>query len=474
MNRPLLIAAGWLCLGLLANAHAAERWERLDLPSTIAEAGITGLGAVQFPDGGVNNWVGTEHGLYRQTPEVWQPWPEPHAPLRGVTAIEFGPGPDGQTSWWLGSREGLWLFDADSGLRQVTTDNLALIEQAVSTLHFDQARGAGADLWIGGDGGLLIRQQQRWTPVSARPDGFPGGRVEQIRRLTFDGQRERWVVSSEGLGRYVRGQWSRPATECLRGRQPVSAETVELLGELHLVVGTTRGLFLVDFQDVPGCRSIDVAGDPDQTVSARALARDADGRLYLFHDAGVERWHLDRSRVGHWVGFDQRDGLDAGIEWTGPTHRDNDGTLWAGSTAGVWRFTPQTAASSRAPSIVVEMNGDRLSPGSNPVGLFTRTARIEVSSDDDQRAHAIRFALSLDTQPEQDHELNWSVERLERSLALPAGESVLRINVIDAWGVRHGPFDYRLVRPSPLPWVILLIGLGVTAIVMAWLLRRHR
>ena len=473
MSRSLLIAA-LLSLGLFGHGHAAERWERLDLPPAIAEASVSGLGAAQFPDGGIHPWVGTEQGLYRRTAGGWQPWPDNGGPLRDITSIEFGPGPDGQTSWWLGSREGLWLFTPDSGLRRLTADDSPLIEQPINTLHFDQARGQGADLWIGGDGGLVIWQQGRWTPISARPDGFPGGQVRLFRRLAVDEHRERWVVSSEGLGRYVRGQWSRPATECLRGRQPLSAETVELLGALHLVVGTTRGLFLLDFEDTPACRPIDITAHSEQAVAARALVRDAEGRLYLFHDAGVERWHLDRSQVGHWTGFDERDGLDADIEWTGPTHRDTDGTLWAGSTTGVWQFQPQTAPTSRAPSIVVELNGERLSPGSNPVGLFTRSARIEVSSNEGQRAHAIRFALSLNNQSVQNQPLSWSTGRLERSVALPSGESVLSVDVIDAWGVMQGPFEYRLVRPSPLPWVILLFGLGLTAIVMAWLLRRHR
>ena len=123
---------------------------------------------------------------------------------------------------------------------------------------------------------------------------------------------------------------------------------------------------------------------------------------------------------------------------------------------------------------MVELNGERLSPGSNRVGLFTRSARVEVSSNEGQRAHAIRFALSLNDQSVQNQPLSWSTGRLERSVALPSGESVLSVDVIDAWGVMQGPFEYRLVRPSPLPWVILLFGLGLTAIVMAWLLRRHR
>ncbi|MGY6630358.1 MAG: hypothetical protein ACXIUL_05045 [Wenzhouxiangella sp.] len=464
-----------LTLGLLGSGYAEERWEPLELPSTIANARVTGLGALQFPDGATNAWVGTDQGLYRRTADGWQPWPEDMQAesLSGVTAIEVGPGPDGQTSWWLGSHDGLWLFSVDSGLRRLTADDSPLIEQSINVLRFDQARGLGADLWIGGDGGLVLWQQGRWTPVSARPDGFPGGQVTQIRRLTIDGQRERWVIGSEGLGRYVAGQWSRPALDCLRGRQPSSAETIELVDDLHMVVGTRRGLFLLDFQEVPDCQPVEITGHPELDIAVRALTRDAVGRLYLFHDSGVERWHLDRSRVGGWTRFNGRDGLDAGIEWTGPTHRDEDGAVWAGSTAGVWQLRPKAAPANRPPSFVVELNGDGLAPGANPIGLFTRTARIVIAGEESPRSHATRFALTVGDEVD-DRTSVWQSGRLERRISLAANETSLSVDVVDAFGLVHGPFEYRLVRSSPLPWILLLVGLGLTAIVMAWLLRRHR
>ncbi len=473
-----MIKQGLIFLVLLAVlptvGPAAERWERLPLPSSIADATVTGMGEIQFPDGRTSAWIGTDAGLYRRSEAGWNAWMPGGEELRSVATVAFGPGPDGQTSWWIGGHEGLAVFSPEQGLSRLGEEIMPLIDQPINALIFDQARGAGADLWIGGDAGLLIGQQGRWMPVSARPDGFPGGRVQQFRRLVMEDQRERWVVSSEGLGRYVGGQWSRPGAECLRGRQVLGAETVEFQGVLHLAIATARGPFVLEISDNPACRPIDLAGLFDEPPPTRALLRDDQGRLYLFHDEGVARWHLDRNQVGEWTAFDARDGLEHGIEWTGPARRDSDGSIWAGSTAGVWQMRPQTRAGSAAPTVMATLDGLALQPGDNPIGLLTRSGQIEISTSDSARPHAVRFSLTGTDTPNGERSPSWQSGRLEQFVTMGLGDVVLRVDLVDAWGVPHGPIEYRLVRSPILPWVVLVLALGLTLMAMGWLVRRNR
>lgn len=461
-----------VCLAGLLLCSAAlgsqvERWHAVELPEHGRQASVTGIGEGQFPDGKRGLWIGTKQGSFRRIEGRWQTWPEIDGKRLTVTALKVAPDETGQTTWWLGTPEGLYTTGDGRNWAHISRADAPLADDRISSLHLDQARGAEPELWIGTGVGLTLWRAGQWTPVTSRPDGFRAGQVLAIRRFTVNGERQRWVATTDGLSRLVDGQWQRVAMECLRGRQIKAMETIEINGRLQLALATSRGLYLIDAQAPETCLRQPLPGFDQGPVLA--LVRDASERLYAFTDDGIERWYRSPAGWDGWAVFDQRDGLEANSVWSGAAFRDSEGVIWAGTDRGAWQLRPGQAAAATPGTAHLLINGEAKGPGTYSIPWIQRHISVELVPATGPRSHAVRARLVTDRAETADR---WQRLPWKTRLDIRRGGVQFNLETMDEWGYLHGPSSYE-VRHS-MPWLpIVLVVLIALLVIVVVALRRQ-
>ncbi len=299
--------------------------------------------------GSVAHGLDPEKAIHQYRLDVWQP--EQGLPWGSV-------GPILQTSdgyLWIGGYEGLARFD---GLRFQVFDKSttpALGDNNVYAL----AEDSGGSLWIGTDGGGVVRLADGVFTGYTTRDGLAHDRVTDL-LAARDGSL--WVATRGGLNR-IRGQridsWL-PGEGLPHRRLWTLAE--DSGGSLW--VGTDAALFRLqdgDFARQP------VEACPDCGVSA--LHRDRDGSMWagtfgghlvrfegataaahwslpgtdvditaIRDDAGGNHWiatyggGLFRLQAGELASLDQGDGLTSDTVWA--LEEDSEGSLWMGTEGG--------------------------------------------------------------------------------------------------------------------------------------------
>lgn len=451
---------------------APETWQPVDLT---AEATIIGMGELPFPDGRRGAWVGTEQGSFRQVDNGWQRWPLVEGDNPALRDILVAVDENGFTTWWLASSDGLLLTRNGEDWTRRSAADTALADNDILALHLGQSGDGQPAIWIGSQTGLTIWRMGQWESVLARSDGFQGGPVKAIRGLSHNGRRQTWVAGPTGLSRYQDGQWQRWAQACLRGHRLQAIQTIDTADGMVLMVGTDRGLRQLSLDDPKSCQPL--AG-PDGTVEpVRGLARDGHERLYVFTDRQVERYSPgSRASLGWgWTFFDQRDGLPASIDWRSVQRLDADGRLWAGSSQGLWRL--DIAAPPGAPDRPLPL---RLSDGQaiiaagaeSPLRTHQAEPTLSLLLPESDRPHALRFRLR--TAPGAEFGPWQSAADLQPG-PLAFGRNDVVVEMADAHGRVHGPYDFPLQRQLPA----LVIGVAISALLLAlvllgWMVLRRR
>lgn len=457
-----------LLLCTVAIGAQIEHWQANQLPGDGQQGSVTGIGESRFPDGERGLWIGTSGGSFRRIEGRWQSWPVIDGKNPTVTAMQVAPDETGQTTWWLGTPDGLYSSRDGENWTHFSRSDAPLADDRITHLHLDQARGAEPELWIGTAVGLSLWRAGQWTAVASRPDGFRAGQVLAIRRFAVNDVRQRWVATTDGLSRLVDGQWQRVAADCLRGRQIKAMETTDIDGRLHVALATSQGLYLIDAQAPETCFRQPVPGADGAAV--RALVRDASERLYVFTGNGVERWHRSPTGSAGWAGFDQLDGLDEHPSWNGITFRDSDGLIWAGTDHGVWQLRPGQAPAATPGTVTLLINGQNREPGTHSIPWVQRSIEVELMSVDRPRSHAVRARLA---RADADMQEPW--RRLPWKSRLEVGRGGLQfdLEVMDEWGRLHGPVSYQL-RHS-LPWLPIALSMliALTIIVVLIMLRQR-
>jgi ligand-binding sensor domain-containing protein len=355
-----------------------------------APAGLDGGWVQALADaGGGELWVGTEKGLYRFTRETFVPISLADG-AGGTEPDILSLAEDGAGGLWLGTSEGLLHFDGERVDVRLTAQESGLAADRVRVIH----RTEDGTLWLGTTGGV-----SRWNPEAWRAFPAAGlniwaiaGQGERVWATSeqgvavWDGQDWNLLTETRAYGLWPDGDavWFGSA-EGLQRRDSDGVTTVEnkelaghpprviarndsgdlwagtddglfhlregaLVGEYHQIdglvsdfvnalmiepemiwVGTIEGLVLGD-----GRTWTTVTwGAEIHANRVRALARGADGSLWVGTEAGLRRLRPDGDPVdaSAWLLYTNEDGLASDAVnalWVEP-----NGQLWVGTDGGL-------------------------------------------------------------------------------------------------------------------------------------------
>jgi diguanylate cyclase (GGDEF)-like protein len=317
---------------------------------------------------------------------------------------------------WFGTQEGVARFD---GVRFVVydMDNTPALKHNRAVALFEDAAGT---LWIGTEGGGLVRVRDGAFTAYGKAEGLPNDRV---RAVVEDAGGTLWVATDEGLARFAEGRFHTYRTADGLPADPVRALAAGTDGSVW--VGTRRGLARVRGGRVetvpagaPRAEILALWADPDGTVWAgtrNGLVRvDADGARVLGPREGLPRrpvTALWRDRAGClWVGteagglarmhgdrvsvYTVREGLANGNVLA--VREDREGNLWVGTQdGGVTRmadvkFVTYTTQEGLAGDIVWPVLEDR----NGDLWLGTSTGGLSRFRDGTFRNYTTRDGLS--------------------------------------------------------------------------------
>jgi ligand-binding sensor domain-containing protein len=449
-----MVAAACLLQAMPGLLGATETWQRQSIPGDH----LVGMGELPFPDGQRAAWVSSSSGSYRRIDGRWERWPRVGEENPILRSILVAPDENGLTSWWLATPDGLLRTQNGQDWTHHDEQSSALADRDILSLHLSQSPAGQPEVWIGSRSGLTIWRMGQWEAVLARPNGFHGGPVTAMRSLFREGRRQTWVLGPTGLSRYYDGRWQRWAGDCLRGHRLNAIETLETPAEMVLLIGTDRGLLELSLDDPAFCRPL---SSPDQRrLAVQGLARDRHERILVFTDQRVERWVPPRlAGAGwRWTFFDQRDGLDDVMAWSGRQRLDADGRVWAASERGLWLFDPADPppAPDRRPPLTLGHGQAQIAAGSDqPLRFTTAMPELSLSGAPDGRPHAVRYRFSLLPSAAPG---TWQFHgRLEPG---PIGFGLHRLNVemADEFGRIHGPYEFPIQRRWPLAVIVLVIA----------------
>jgi signal transduction histidine kinase/ligand-binding sensor domain-containing protein len=234
-----------------------------------------------------------------------------------------------RTSWAPGSlledREGtVWVSTFSPQMLQRFRDGRFSPYRIGSGRHFIRAmyEDREANLWMGTDGGGLVRLKKRAVTTYTTDDGLPS---DVVWAVTDDGAGGTWISTSSGLAHRHEGKFlvytahdglpSSYATALLRDRTG------------SLWIGSSLGL--AQFKNE---RFVNYTpADGLSTPSVMSLAEDRDGNMWIGTLDG-----LNRLRDGRFTVYKRTDGLVHNDVRSIVTARD--GALWLGTVGGLSHF----------------------------------------------------------------------------------------------------------------------------------------
>jgi ligand-binding sensor domain-containing protein len=306
--RPLVLAAGLVCMAVAPRGHALDPTRPLDQYSHAAWHVDQGLpqntvqAIAQTRDGFL--WLGTAEGLARFDGERFVILGGADVPELGASDIQFLH-EDREGRLWIGVY-GVGLVVRDvAGFHAVAPPAGADLSSVVAI-----AEDSSGTLWVGGDDGRLYRVEGR-VVQEAQPDDP----TASVRALAFDGRGRLWIGTSAGLAVRSGGE-----TRWFTRRDGLASEQITALavdgGAIWL--GTTDGLQRIED---------DVVRPPASGEAVRALLLDPQRSLWVGYDRGLVR--IAGGTASPLLG-DQVLSDDAIRSLAG----DRDGSLWVGTFAG--------------------------------------------------------------------------------------------------------------------------------------------
>jgi len=301
-------------------------------------------------------WAGTGAGLYRFDGTAFEAIPlADDADVQSPDVISMAT--DGGNGLWLGTPQGLWHFDG-----QRVVQRFAAREGLAADPVLAISRTDDGTLWLGTVDGMI----SRGNPIAWRTFPAAGSNFYAVRGATG----RLWATSDEGLATWDGQRW----------QQVVAGQALGLwLADGAVWFGTAAGLQRLDATDRPP-----VLVDSLDGQLPRAIAGDAAGSLWvgtragLFHlREGMAPEHYDRTTgLAHnrinallpdpvantvWVGTDGGVSWRTGDTWASVTWEGgfalktvrtlapgSDGSIWAGTDAGLRRLPPYASASDPA------------------------------------------------------------------------------------------------------------------------------
>lgn len=301
-----------------------------------------------------NLWFGSVgKGLIQWREGKFVTWP---IKQEGPGNIVYGLAEDDAGRIWAGTHGGLYRWDG-AGLTGLTRKE-GLSSDFVTTLSVDRE----GNLWVGTDGGGLIRVRDAGVRVFSSRDGLAG---DSVRSIVEDERKGIWIASwfSDHLNLYRDGMFQAVGKGEPLLKNGVRAMLVDRQGTLWLAVAANRLVSLRNGQFIDHSMSEEGLLSP-----IFALAEDEKGRLWLGRSDGLALYEngktvnrtadlglpapgvrvIVRSRAGGlWVGtesgvlrvrddgiqlYAQREGLP--YPFVSGLYEDRDGVLWVGTRGG--------------------------------------------------------------------------------------------------------------------------------------------
>ncbi|MEO5627196.1 MAG: diguanylate cyclase [Dokdonella sp.] len=470
VNAAMLTGVGqsvpvlWLASGhsgvLRAEPQMWSAFEEHDgLPNRIVYA----IGETHFLDDKDAIWIGTADGSARWVDGQWRPW----LPARYAHSEVFGMVREADRLW-VATRQGV-LLESRSGVREYTTANSELPDNAVAGMHLQTAGDAAGTLWLGTHNGIAKIRNDRLEREDV--PGMPSNFFVRVMRST-DNQGETivWAGAEQGLF-YRRGNaWQKMNCAGLVDTAVFDLRERGTPGRDHVLwAATFNGAVRIDLDKDSSCTQLELPAS-EQASSIYQVQFDERNRMYLFGADGVTRLTVDshaRAQPGveH---FGLADGLPD-LEFSRASLVDSQGRLWGGTIEGAAMYDPSAEVRTNTPrplrilAVTDEQNGHLLQPGAD-----LREAESNVVFDLSllayQREYRTRYRsqlLGLEDRPG-----DW-MESAHRSYSrLPAGAYTFQAWARDADGVESGAVAWHFRVHAPWWRGTWAFGLYALALVL--------
>ncbi len=370
------------------------------------------------------------------------------------------------------ARDGaIWVGTLGAGLHRIRGNRVERIDGAWNLAAHVLYEGAGADLWVGTDNGLLRYRDGVFTRI-LRADGTTGGETSA---MFMDRSGVHWVGNIDGLARVVDGVLHQVEDAGFTGRR-VRAIHQDAAGTLWFGTYDT-GLFM--YRDGRFTRFTVREGLP--TNGAFRIIEDEESRfwissnvgIYRVDRAGLEAVASGRQRTVMSVLYGREDGM-ASAEANGlgqPSGiRAQDGRLWFPTQRGVAVIDPASIALNTAPPPVTFLDVS--------IGGFARAERDRIEIRSGSTEFQARYAALTFVRPElarfryrmEGLDADWveaGTDRTARYAALPFGTFTFRVIAANRDGVwnEEGAAVTIVVVP-PFYRTTWFLGLVISAVML--------
>ncbi len=403
-------------------------------------------------------YVGTDAGLYRQTPTgfVRDARVRPGEEVRSLLTARDG-------RLWVGTARGLLT---PAGLRLTAAQGLPL--GPVATL----AESPDGSIWTGSTGLGRVAPDGR-VSAAALP-GAPASPL--VNSLTVDRAGTLWVAADNGVSRLVGGRL-RPV-ETGRGDAVVNAIVLDGDGTLwggfsdHGLVHFTAAGGRVTATLHPFAPGLDGA-------TLYALTPAPDGRLWAGTTRGLFRMDPSRAVAGQplpAIVYDASRGFTPVESNLGALRWGPRGRLWAGTPSGLVRFDPRAEHTAHPPRVHItdlalgrsanwRRLAERVDGRGLPLGLRipSRVSTVTVAfvGIDMGAPESVRYQTAVSRTGTPPSE--WSPPGDGRSVTLPdlaPGDYTVYVRAVGASGLWSAPETVAFTVVPPF-WRTPLFGLGV-------------
>ena len=499
-----------------------EHWAPLDATARFDGGTVKALAAGYTSHGAPLIWIGSDQGAAR-LPLVgaWRTVSQVGRRGNGVWSL-LHERVDGREGFWLGSDgDGLLHYDEAGWQHFRMADGLP--SDSVRSVARDPRTG---ELLVGTWGGELSKLVGKRFERIATP--WVKSDTEAISLMLFDRDGSTWfLLREDGMARLQDGVWTRYSPSA---GYPTRVYDLQRVGDALWGSTSSRGLMRIDargfayfsaeqglpkttffaINQVPqadgravlwigsqlaGVLRLDVTDPNHPTLVTHPVLPtppdpfvyevlpDGRGNLFVSTNYGASLWRPRANGSYSAQDFHRGDGLPHDESNYGALQLDDARRIWLGTLGGLGVFTPEMAGGEPRPAalaletLTVDDRWIAPSRWAHPLklGAGKHDVSIEMALRTGEREAGIRYRsqmLGLESVP-----TGWSIDNTRSFTALPPGNYRLRLEAMDADGVRAAPLELALSIPMPFwrtwPAVAALVAVGL-GLMYALLLMRER
>ncbi len=319
-----------------------------------------------------NLWVGTQKGLFRQTPKGWEVVPG----TEGLCVRALCRSADG-TLFMTGEPAGILAWDP------VKKKAAALPETPVRGSWVFGMLLEGEDrLWIATAEAGLASARKLGGAWRTQAEPLPGGSgTEAIYSIIRDRAGRLWAGGDNGLACFSEGRWARFTKKDGLRDTPVTFVVEAPTGDLWVAYYEKLGVSRVRLENgrLRVLQNIGPAeGLPD--IDIYLIGLDAKGRLWLGSEKGVEVIEKPHLASGRRLHFGLAEGLPDEDTATMAFLADPNGDVWIGTRSGIGRYVAALDGGPPPPPRTVIL---RASLGGRPIPTASgRPVRVPYRSNE--------------------------------------------------------------------------------------------